>query len=157
MRLELTRRSEYAIRACMRLALDHQLLSGREIAAATDVPERFLARVLGELVRAGIIEAELGRTGGYRLRRRPRDLTLLELVESIEGPSRSTRCVLRQRACDPDHPCAIHPVWAAAQDGVIGVLAATTLADLVARETSIHPASARALIHDRPTIQERTA
>jgi Rrf2 family iron-sulfur cluster assembly transcriptional regulator len=157
MRLELTRRSEYAIRACMRLAFDDGLLSGRQIAAATDVPERFLARVLGELVRAGVIEAELGRTGGYRLRRRPADLTLLELVESIEGPSRSTRCVLRQRACDPGHPCAIHPVWAAAQDGVIGVLEATTLADLVARETAIDPAGARALVHERPLIHERTA
>jgi Rrf2 family protein len=151
MRLELTRRSEYAIRACMRLAVSDRLLSGREIAASTDVPERFLARVLVELVKSGLIEAQLGRTGGYRLRRPPRALTLLELVEAIEGPSRSTRCVLRQRACDASHPCAIHPVWAAAQSGVIGVLAATTLADLVELDRAMDKTNLQAV------LQERTA
>jgi Rrf2 family protein len=151
MRLELTRRSEYAIRACMRLAGSDRLLSGREIAASTDVPERFLARVLVELVKSGLIEAQLGRTGGYRLRRPPRALTLLELVEAIEGPSRSTRCVLRQRACDASHPCAIHPVWAAAQSGVIGVLAATTLADLVELDRAMDKTNLQAV------LQERTA
>jgi Rrf2 family protein len=135
----------------MRLAVSDRLLSGREIAASTDVPERFLARVLVELVKSGLIEAQLGRTGGYRLRRPPRALTLLELVEAIEGPSRSTRCVLRQRACDASHPCAIHPVWAAAQSGVIGVLAATTLADLVELDRAMDKTNLQAV------LQERTA
>ena len=149
MRLELTRGSEYAIRACMRLAGSDRLLSSREIAASTDVPERFLARVLVELVKAGLIEAHLGRTGGYRLRRPPRAVTLLELVEAIEGPSRSGRCVLRQRACDPRHACAIHPVWASAQSGLIGVLETTTLADLVERDVAIQTVNSQPLLHER--------
>jgi Rrf2 family protein len=131
--LELNRRTDYAIRACLRLATaGDQLLSSRRIAAETDVPERFLARILVELVGAGVVEGKLGRTGGYRLRRSPVDLTLRELVEAIEGPSPSARCVLRQEACRPGEPCAIHPVWAAARQGLFDVLNATTLADLVA-------------------------
>jgi Rrf2 family protein len=157
MRLELTRRSEYAIRACMRLAGSDRLVSSREIAAATDVPERFLARVLVELVKAGLIEAQLGRTGGYRLVRPPRELTLLALVEAIEGPSRSARCVLRQRACDPTHACAIHPVWASAQSGLIGVLEKTTLADLVERDAALNPVTPIGPMTPQASLHERTA
>jgi Rrf2 family protein len=137
MRLELTRRSEYAVRAAILLAGGSRMRSSREIAAATDVPERFMARILVELVGSGLIEARIGRTGGYRLARAAADISLLELVEAIEGPSRSTRCVLRERACDPGQPCAIHPVWASAQSGLIDTLAATTLANLVERDQDI--------------------
>ncbi len=149
MRLELTRRSEYAIRACLLLAAGARPVSSRELAEATGVPERFLARVLVELARTGLIEGHLGRAGGYRLRRTPATLTLLDFVEAIEGPSKSTRCVLHQRACDPDRPCAIHPVWTSAQAGLVGVLAATTIADLAAREGSIHPAAATTPHYER--------
>ena len=135
MRLELNRRTDYAIRACIQLATTgDSFLSGRLIAAETDVPPQFLARILVELVGAGIVEAQLGRSGGYRLRRSPADLTLRELVEAVEGPSSTVRCVLRQRACQPGEPCSIHPVWAAARRGMLDVLSATTLADLVDRE-----------------------
>jgi Rrf2 family iron-sulfur cluster assembly transcriptional regulator len=135
MRLELNRRTDYAIRACIRLATTgDQFTSSRRIAAEIDVSEAFLARILVELVGSGIVEARLGRTGGYRLGRSPTDLTLRELVEAAEGPSTSVRCVLRQQACLPGEPCSIHPVWAAACRGMLDVLSATTLADLVDRE-----------------------
>ena len=150
MRLELNRQSEYAIRALVLLAVERsRLMSGREIAARTEVPARFLARVLGQLSAADIVEARIGRTGGYRLRRLPARLSILEVVETVEGPARSTRCVLRQQRCDPDAPCAIHPIWSSAQDGVIETLGETTLAALVERERAIDPASPRALVKER--------
>lgn len=145
MRLELTRRSEYAIRACLRLARAAGVVSGRAIAADTAAPDRFLARILVDLVGAGIVEARIGRSGGYRLRTPAASLTLLELVEAVEGPSRSTRCVLHERACDASHPCAIHPVWTSAQSGLISVLATTTLADLSTPASSTRPATNRSL------------
>lgn len=150
MRLELNRRTDYAIRACLRLAAaGDESLSSRRIAAETDVPERFLARVLGQLVGAGIIDARLGRTGGYRLARRAAELTVLDLVIAVEGPSTSARCVLRQGACEPLVPCAIHLVWAAAQRGILDVLQAATLADLLDRERTIDPSSDGALLKER--------
>lgn len=150
MRLELNRRTDYAIRACLRLATaGDQPLSSRRIAAETDVPERFLARVLVELVGAGVVDAQLGRTGGYRLRRPPKELTLLELVEAVEGPTMIVRCVLRQRGCQPGEPCSIHPVWAAARKGILDVLEATTLADLLDREHAINPSSDGAMLKER--------
>src|SRR5262245_8323413 len=150
MRLELNRESEYAIRALILLAVDGgRPMSGREIAARTDVPERFLARVLAQLASAGIVESRIGRTGGYVLHRAPNELSLLEIVESLEGPTRSARCVLRQQGCDPSQPCAVHPIWATAQDGVIDTLGETTLATLVMSEREIDPASPRALVKER--------
>jgi Rrf2 family protein len=149
-RLELNRRTDYAIRACIRLAAAGDLpVSSRRIAAETDVPERFLARVLVELVGAGIVDARLGRSGGYRLVRAPRDLTVLDLVTAVEGASMSSRCVLRERSCQPLVPCAIHKVWTDAQRGILDVLAATTLADLLALEHGIDPSSDGALLKGR--------
>ena len=150
MRLELNRESQYAIRALVLLAIEAgRPLSGREIAAQTDVPERLLARVLARLGAAGIVESRIGRTGGYLLRSDPDLLSILEIVEVIEGRTRGERCVLRQRGCDPSAPCAIHPIWSSAQDGVINTLGATTLAALVASERDIDPASPRALVKER--------
>jgi Rrf2 family protein len=150
MRLELNRQSEYAIRACVLLAVDGgRPLSSREIAARTDVPERFLARVLAGLAAAGIVESRIGRTGGYRLARPAAALSLLEIVEVAEGPSASTRCVMRQQGCDPDLPCAIHPIWTSAQAGVLDTLGGTSLAALVVSERAIDPSSPRALVKER--------
>jgi Rrf2 family protein len=150
MRLELNRESEYAIRALVLLAVDQgRPLSGREISIRTEVPERFLARVLGQLVAADLVESRIGRTGGYLLRRAPDDLSVLEIVETLEGPTRSARCVLRQQGCDPAVPCAIHPFWASAQEGLIDSLRDITLAALVAAEHAIDPASPRAMVKER--------
>ena len=66
---------------------------------------------LGDLARAGLVESTNGKFGGYRLRRDPAELTLLELIETIEGPSRSVQCVLEERPCGDDRPCALRPGW----------------------------------------------
>lgn len=132
MRLQLTKRSDYAIRACLYLASPdrEESASSRRIAQRMEIPEQFLPRVLGALAAAGIVEARIGRTGGYRLRRSSHRLSILELIETVEGASRSNNCVLRQRACDAGRPCAFHPVWEEAQTAFIDVLGSTTLADL---------------------------
>jgi Rrf2 family protein len=95
-------------------------------------PEGFLPRVLGDLADAGIVGSQLGRSGGYWLQLSPDNLSVLNLIEIVEGPSRSDTCVLRQRACDGSRPCAFHPVWDEAQTAFINVLATTTLAELAA-------------------------
>jgi len=138
MRLRLTKRTDYAIRACLLLAVSPDApVSSRRIAERMAIPNRFLPQVLGDLSRAGLVESTSGKLGGYRLRCDPGALTLLELVETIEGPSRSEQCVLEERACGGDHPCALHPVWSAAQSAFIEVLAMTTLAEIAARQWTV--------------------
>ena len=130
MRLELTKRADYAIRAVLALsrAADGQRLSVRRIAADERIPERFLPLVMGDLVRAGLVEGTVGRSGGYRLAKPSAEISLLEVVEAVEGDSRRRVCVLRGGPCALAAVCDVHAVFAAAQDDVLGRLRTATIA-----------------------------
>lgn len=128
MRLELTRRADYAVRAMLALGRQPEgLLSGARIAAAMAIPPRFVAQVMGDLVQAGLVEARTGRSGGYRLARRPEQITILEIVEAIEGDARRRSCVLRGGPCAVDGICDVHEIFSTAQDALLLRLSEATL------------------------------
>lgn len=129
MRLELTKRGDYAVRAMIALARDGDgLVSARAIAEAMAIPPRFLPQVMADLVRAGLVEGVTGRSGGYRLSVSAADTSLLRIVEAVEGSSRRETCVLRGGPCGRDGTCAVHAAFCAAEDAMIGALAAVSLA-----------------------------
>ena len=130
MRLELTKRADYAIRAVLALsrAAHGERLSVRRIAADERIPERFLPLVMSDLVRAGLVEGTVGRTGGYRLAKPSAEISLLEVVEAVEGDSRRRVCILRGGPCALAAVCDVHAVFAAAQDDVLGRLRTATIA-----------------------------
>ena len=129
MRLELTKRADYAIRATLALsrAADGERLSVRRISADERVPERFLPQVMGDLVRAGLVEGTVGRSGGYRLAKPSSEISLLEVVEAVEGDSRRRVCILRGGPCALVATCDVHAIFAAAQDDVLGRLRSATV------------------------------
>lgn len=132
MRLELTRRADYAVRAMLALARQrHGLLSGRRIAAQMDIPPHFVTQVMGDLVAAGLIEARTGRSGGYRLAREADSISVLAIVEAVEGDGHRRRCVLRGGACSREGVCDVHHIFAGARDRLLAGLAAASLADAV--------------------------
>jgi Rrf2 family protein len=137
MRLALTRRADYAIRACLHLAsVEHsEPVPSRVIAEAMGIPVRFLPQILGDLTRASVVDSVSGQRGGYRLARPATGLSLLDCIEAVEGPSISTHCVLETRACRRDSPCAVHPAWIEAQEGFVAALARQSLAEVAARFT----------------------
>jgi Rrf2 family protein len=137
MRLALTRRADYAIRACLHLAsVEHnEPVPSRVIAEAMGIPVRFLPQILGDLSRASVVDSVSGQRGGYRLARPAAGLSLLDCIEAVEGPSISTHCVLETRACRRDSPCAVHPAWIEAQEGFVAALARQSLAEVAARFT----------------------
>jgi Rrf2 family transcriptional regulator, iron-sulfur cluster assembly transcription factor len=141
MRLELTKKGDYAVRAMLALARDpgDRPVSARRIADAMDIPVRFLPQVLGDLQRAGLVEATAGRSGGYRLAADPGAISLLAVIEAVEGGSRRRTCVLRGGPCGADGYCDVHAAFFAAQEALLGELARASLADLVA-----HPAALQA-------------
>jgi Rrf2 family protein len=139
MRLELTRRADYAVRAMLVLAADPERLSATTIAARMAIPPRFLPHVMHDLVAAGLVAATAGRTGGYRPARDPASVTVLEVIEAIEGDSRRRTCVLRNAPCGLDGFCAIHHVFSAAQDALLDELGQATLADVIARRGDTVP------------------
>jgi Rrf2 family protein len=132
-RLELTRRGDYAIRAMLHLArTDAPALSAPALAAATQIPVRFVGQVMGDLVRAGLVNARIGRRGGYQLARPASDISLLQIVEAVEGDTRRKTCVLSQGACTHEHACDIHEFFAAAQNALISRLSESSLASAAA-------------------------
>jgi Rrf2 family protein len=133
MRLELTKRADYAIRAVLALARTPgtERRSVRDVAAQQRIPVRFLPQVMGDLVRAGLVEATVGRSGGYRLAKPPTEISLLDVVEAVEGDSRRRVCVLRGGPCALDGVCDVHAVFAAAQDDVLRRLRTTTVTDAI--------------------------
>ena len=134
MKLELTRRGSYAIRVAVSLARidDGTLTSSARIAAAMGIPPRFLPQVMGDLVRAGIVEGVVGRAGGYRLARPPEQIDLLEVIEAAEGDARRRYCVLKGVECGSQRSgCEVHGVFAAAQAAILSHLAGTTLREVL--------------------------
>jgi Rrf2 family protein len=142
-RVELTKRADYAIRAVVALAAaaPGERLSVRRIAADRAIPVRFLPLVMTDLVRAGLVEGLAGRTGGYRLARPSSAISILEVIEAIEGDSRRTTCVLRGGPCNVNGVCDVHEVFAATQAAMLRELGGATIASLAARRVRGLPAA----------------
>ena len=131
MRLELTKRADYAIRAVVALAaVPDERLSVRRIAADRDIPVRFLQQVMTDLVAAGMADAVAGRTGGYRLTRPTAMISVLDVIEAVEGDSRRRTCVLRAGPCRTNAACGVHDVFAATQEAMLRELGGATIASL---------------------------
>jgi Rrf2 family protein len=130
-RLELTKRGDYAVRAMIALAGDDAgLMSARTIAAGMAIPPRFLPQVMADLVRAELVEGVTGRSGGYRLSVAAAEISLLTIVEAVEGTSRRETCVLRGGPCGRDGTCAVHAAFCSAEEAMIGALDSVTLAEV---------------------------
>jgi Rrf2 family protein len=140
MRVSLSLRGDYAVRAMLALA-EHEraqdpgagrteLLSAAAIAEHMRIPPRFVAHVLGDLGRAGLVAGSTGRRGGYRLARPATAIDLLAIVDAAERSIEPARCVLRGIPCDPVGRCAAHDAFSAATAAVRRELAHRSLASL---------------------------
>src|SRR5215472_7124666 len=129
--MQLTRAADYAVRVMLHLAkLEPGSRASRgELAAAADCPEQFLAKVLQSLTHAGLVISHRGNTGGFELPPQRPDVTLLDVVEALEGPIRLNLC-LGANHCSRKESCAAHPVWAEAQRSLTDVLRSTSIAAL---------------------------
>ena len=134
MNLDLTKRADYAIRAMLALARagEGARLSVRRIAADQDIPGQFLPRIMADLVRAGFVDSVVGRTGGYELARPAASVSLLDVIEAVEGDGRPRTCVLRGGPCGVTGTCDVHLVFSSGREGFLAILANATFADLVA-------------------------
>ncbi len=130
--MALTRKGEYAIRGIINLAQqppDEMVLLG-DIAAATDAPAAFMAKILQAFAKQGIVRSSRGAKGGFTLAKPPSAITLREIVEAVEGPIVPNRCLTGQGSCNRDRECHVHPVWKRVQTQVVSILDCVTIADL---------------------------
>ncbi|HEX6818569.1 MAG TPA: Rrf2 family transcriptional regulator [Ktedonobacterales bacterium] len=124
-------------------------LSGKALAEFHGVSESYLVKHLKAMARAGVLESVSGPKGGYRLARLATEITVLDIVDAVEGPRPAFRCTeIRQRGpaamdvCAYRLPCAINVTMLQAETAWRGVLRAQTLADLVAHVAQTIPDSA---------------
>lgn len=125
MRLEVTRKTDLALRALRTLARSAVLRKGGELSDALGTTPAFLSQVVAPLSRAGWVRSVPGPRGGYQATERASDVSVLELIEAVEGPVPADRCVLRGQPCPAEIPCALHDAWVPARDALVDRLAAT--------------------------------
>lgn len=130
--MQLTRAADYAVRVLVYLAGQpaHTRASRAGLAEAAECPEQFLSKVLQSLTRAGMVVSHRGNTGGFELPAGRQEVSLLDVVEAIEGPVRLNLCLTSQEACLRRGACPAHLVWAEAQRAMLEVLRKATIRDL---------------------------
>ena len=134
--MQLTRKADYAIRSMIYLAglpEDRVALIG-EIAEATQVPPAFLAKILQRFVKAGIVISARGVSGGFSLACSPEQITLREVIETVEGPFAPNLCVMSNGTCSLSTTCPVHPVWRRIQSTVQGILDEVTLKTMIKKK-----------------------
>jgi Rrf2 family protein len=143
--MQLTRAADYGVRVMIALANTPQgeRVSHAELAGAVGCPPPFLAKVLQRLTRAGLVVSHRGNVGGFEIKKSRRSVSVLQVVEAVEGPLCLNICVGKKKCCSRRDSCPAHPVWAQGQAAVIRVLSAAMIDELARRAAGPEtPASA---------------
>jgi len=133
--LKISQKGLYALQATMTLARRHHqgAIKIRDIAAESDLPEKFLELILLELKNARIVDSVRGARGGYQLRRDPAELPLSDIIRLVDGPLAPLGDAEQLRgliAKGGDHR-ALYEVFLAVRDAAAKILENTTIADIV--------------------------
>ncbi len=137
--MKLSVRGEYALRALLVLALnyDQSVVRIQTISEQQNIPKRFLEQILNDLKSAGVVQSRRGVAGGYRLSRRPEEITLAVVIRHIEGALAPVSCVserfYEKCSCPDESRCAIRSVMKEVREAVVKIVERLTLADLVDR------------------------
>lgn len=127
--------TEYAIRGLSELALRAPptgSLMLDKLVEGTDLPREFLAKVFQKLVKGGILRSAKGRGGGFSFARPVHEITLLHIVEALDGPLATDGCVVGFEQCDDSMPCPQHDLYKPIRQRLKDFLSTTTVADLSA-------------------------
>ncbi|MCP5025901.1 MAG: Rrf2 family transcriptional regulator [Actinomycetia bacterium] len=127
MRLDITRRSDLAVRTLLALDGVGGRIKGLDLAELVCSTAGFMPQVLAPLVQKRWVRSEPGPTGGYVLIGSLDDISVLDVIEAVEGPTDTDSCVLDGRDCDEVGHCAVHTAWMRARETLLDDLSSTTL------------------------------
>lgn len=135
--MKISQKGLYALQAMMTLARRYEqgAIKIREIAADSDLPEKFLELILLELKNARMVESVRGARGGYRLRRDPAEIPLSDIIRLIDGPLAPLGDAeqLRGLIAKDSHHRALYEVFLEVRDSAAKILENTTIGDIVSR------------------------
>lgn len=134
--MQITRQADYALRAMLYLSkLERNVKAATSlIAKEKNIPPSFLAKIISQLSIAGLINTSRGARGGVSLARRPEKISLLDVVEAIDGPITLNECVDDPEVCSFGDNCPIHEVWCEAKTELVRKLSESTFDKLLERE-----------------------
>ena len=130
--MQITHEADYATRAVLHLARaqNGRLIPTNEIARVQNIPSPFLAKIIAQLSIAGVLHTSRGAHGGVKLARRPQNITLLEVIEAIDGPIQLNICVENESGCLFEKNCPLQIVWCDAQQELVTKLKNTNFEQL---------------------------
>jgi Rrf2 family protein len=138
--MQITRAGEYGVLGLMNLARQHpgQTAMIDEISRTERIPKSFLSKIFQDLAKAGLVRSIRGAGGGFSLVKDPSRISVLEIIEAIEGKIVFQRCQQLKPDCEHSSGgCALCGLFEQAQDGLRDVLVRTTLLDLIRQQENI--------------------
>jgi Rrf2 family transcriptional regulator, iron-sulfur cluster assembly transcription factor len=137
--MQITRAGEYGVLGLMHLARRNpgQRAMIDEVSRQERIPKSFLAKIFQHLAKAGLVRSVRGSRGGFALLKNPGDISVLEIIEAVEGKIVFQRCRIDKPDCQHAGGCALCGLFERAQDGIKDVLTSTTLRDLLDQQESI--------------------
>jgi Rrf2 family protein len=137
--MKLSVRGEYALRAMLVLGLryDEPVVRIQAISDEQNIPKRFLEQILNDLRSGGFVQSKRGVAGGYRLARRPEEITVAAIIRRIEGAlapvSCASECFYEKCSCPDESRCAIRSVMKDIREAVVRIAEQVTIAELCER------------------------
>lgn len=123
----------HAIRALVALRERPDEFQGAaSLAARIDAPRNYLGKLLQGLAQSGLVYSQKGMGGGFRLARKPEDITLYDIVEPVDHVSKWDGCIMGKESCTADCPCALHAKWAGIRETYFAMLKESTLEEVAA-------------------------
>ncbi|HNN91202.1 MAG TPA: Rrf2 family transcriptional regulator [Pseudomonadota bacterium] len=120
----------YAVLALGYLAKVQEPTFVRDIATATAIPGPYLAKLINQLARKGLVTTQRGLRGGVTLGRPASEITLMELCEALDEPVVQKRCLLGLAQCSTEQACPAHKFWAKERATILDFFSRTTLTDI---------------------------
>ena len=130
----ITRDTDYAIRAiCFMAENEKEITSVSELVRKLKIPRPFLRKILQALNKKGVLSSFRGKSGGFKLRRRPRDIFITDLIKVFQGPIELNRCIFKKKLCSSVDRCILREKVGEIEQRVVSELGLITVESLLRR------------------------
>jgi Rrf2 family protein len=124
----LTKTTEYAIRVLIFMAThDDDIFTTLSLSKKLKIPYKYLSKIMTDLARAGLVVSIKGRSGGFKIAKPLSQISLYDIVSSVEGTETLNSCILGFPDCSAENPCALHYIWEQNKEAIIKTMKQTTL------------------------------
>ena len=129
----LRRNTDYALRAMVYLARHYEdgLVTARQVSQKGDVPYQLASKLLQKLHKVGLVESSMGPKGGFRLSKSLSNISLLEIIETIQGRVQLSRCLIGKDICQHQKSCKVRAKLAELEKSINSYLGSVTLEEIV--------------------------